>query len=62
MADQTETLRLLHEIRAAQEVTNARLDEANAKLDAFIASTDIVAVAVETRISPRPRADPGVRC
>lgn len=49
MADETEnlTIRLLREIRAAQEVTNARLDETNvrlgetnAKLDGFIASTD----------------------
>ena len=49
MADETEnqTIRLLHEIRAAQETTNARLDETNvrlgetnAKLDGFIASTD----------------------
>ncbi len=49
MADETEnlTIRLLREIRAAQEVTNARLDETNVrlgetnvKLDGFIASTD----------------------
>ena len=49
MADETEnlTIRLLREIRAAQETTNARLDETNvrlgetnAKLDGFIASTD----------------------
>jgi hypothetical protein len=42
MADETEnlTLQLLREIRTAQNVTNARLDETNAKLDAFIASTD----------------------
>ncbi len=49
MADETEnlTLRLLREIRTAQDATNARLDETNArieetnvKLDAFIASTD----------------------
>jgi hypothetical protein len=42
MADETENmmLRLLREIRAAQDATNARLDETNAKLDTFIASTD----------------------
>jgi hypothetical protein len=42
MTDETENLilRLLREIRAAQESTNARLDETNAKLDGFIASTD----------------------
>jgi hypothetical protein len=42
MADESEnlTLQLLGEIRAAQNATNARLDETNAKLDAFIASTD----------------------
>ena len=49
MADETDnlTIRLLREIRAAQETTNARLDETNvrlgetnAKLDGFIASTD----------------------
>ena len=38
MADESEnlTLRLLREIRGAQDATNARLDETNAKLDAFI--------------------------
>ena len=42
MADETEnlTVRLLREIRAAQDTTNARLEETNVKLDAFIASTD----------------------
>jgi hypothetical protein len=42
MADETEilTIRLLREIRAAQEATNVRLGETNAKLDGFIASTD----------------------
>jgi hypothetical protein len=49
MADETgdPTIRLLREIRAAQEATNARLDETNvrlgetnAKLDGFITSTD----------------------
>ncbi len=42
MADETEnlTIRLLREIRTAQDATNSRLDETNAKLDAFIASTD----------------------
>jgi hypothetical protein len=49
MAGETEnlTIRLLREIRTAQETTNARLDETNvrlgetnAKLDGFIASTD----------------------
>ena len=42
MADETEnlTVRLLREIRAAQDATNARIEETNAKLDAFVASTD----------------------
>jgi hypothetical protein len=42
MANETEDpiIRLLREIRAAQEATNARLDETNAKLDGFITSTD----------------------
>ena len=42
MADETEnlTVRLLREIRAAQDATNARIEETNAKLDAFAVSTD----------------------
>jgi hypothetical protein len=42
MADEFENLalQLLREIRAAQNATSARLDDTNAKLDAFIASTD----------------------
>ena len=42
MADESEnlTVRLLREIRAAQDATNARIEETNAKLDAFVASTD----------------------
>jgi predicted nucleic acid-binding Zn-ribbon protein len=36
MAEETETVRLLREIRAGQDATNARLDETNAKLDAFV--------------------------
>ena len=42
MADETEnlTVRLLREIRAAQDATNARIEETNAKLDAFVVSTD----------------------
>jgi len=42
MADESEnlTVRLLREIRAAQDATNARIEETNAKLDAFAVSTD----------------------
>jgi hypothetical protein len=42
MADETEnlTLRLLREIRTAQEASAEQMRETNMKLDAFIASTD----------------------
>jgi hypothetical protein len=42
MADETEnlTLRLLREIRTAQEASAEQMRETNTKLDAFIASTD----------------------
>ncbi len=42
MADETEnlTLRLLREIRTGQEAAAEQMRETNAKLDAFVASTD----------------------
>ncbi len=43
MADETEnlTLRLLRELRAAQDTVVAEIREANAKLDALVASADM---------------------